>query len=106
MLKVNCEACGAPYEVDPRRIPASGLKMRCPGCGASFHVRAPDSSDARSCDADLPAAQVPPRANAAARSAGRPIAPAFAGSAAPNLVDLPKPKRRTTESLPENLADD
>ncbi len=23
MLKVNCEACGAPYEVDPRRVPAT-----------------------------------------------------------------------------------
>jgi predicted Zn finger-like uncharacterized protein len=38
MRKVNCEACGAAYEVDPRRIPAQGMKMRCPACGASVHV--------------------------------------------------------------------
>jgi cellulose synthase operon protein C len=38
MRKVNCEACGAPYDVDPRRIPPNGMKMRCPACGASVQV--------------------------------------------------------------------
>ncbi len=51
MIKVKCEACDAPYEVDPRRIPASGLRMRCPACGASVHVNSPGGAD----DVDLPA---------------------------------------------------
>src|ERR1700712_3785036 len=43
MRKVNCEACGTAYEVDPRRVPPNGMKMRCPACGASVHV-APDAA--------------------------------------------------------------
>ena len=42
MFKVECEGCSAPYEIDERRVPASGLKMRCPKCGASFLVRKPE----------------------------------------------------------------
>jgi cellulose synthase operon protein C len=38
MIKVACEACSAPYELDPRRIPDKGMKMRCPKCGTSFVV--------------------------------------------------------------------
>ncbi|HEY3497801.1 MAG TPA: zinc-ribbon domain-containing protein, partial [Polyangiaceae bacterium] len=42
MFKVECPGCKAPYQVDERRVPASGLKMRCPKCGTSFQVEAPD----------------------------------------------------------------
>ncbi len=45
MFKVECPGCKAPYQVDERRIPSSGLKMRCPKCGTSFKVDPP--SDAR-----------------------------------------------------------
>src|SRR6478609_9488478 len=41
MFKVECPGCKAPYQVDERRIPQSGLKMRCPKCGSSFKVDAP-----------------------------------------------------------------
>src|SRR5580698_7003115 len=43
MLKVECEACKAPYQVDERRVPPSGLKMRCPKCGHSFVVAHPNA---------------------------------------------------------------
>ena len=43
MLKVECEACKAPYQVDERRIPPTGLKMRCPKCGHAFTVANPDA---------------------------------------------------------------
>src|ERR1700691_6162018 len=43
MLKVECEACKAPYQVDERRIPPTGLKMRCPKCGHAFTVKSPDA---------------------------------------------------------------
>ncbi|MGO9713108.1 MAG: tetratricopeptide repeat protein [Polyangiaceae bacterium] len=39
MLKVECESCKAPYQIDERRVPAAGLKMRCPKCGHSFVVK-------------------------------------------------------------------
>jgi predicted Zn finger-like uncharacterized protein len=45
MFKVECPGCKAPYQVDERRIPSNGLKMRCPKCGTSFKVDPP--SDAR-----------------------------------------------------------
>ena len=38
MIKVECVSCKAPYELDPRRIPDKGMKMRCPKCGTSFMV--------------------------------------------------------------------
>ena len=38
MLKVECESCKAPYQIDERRVPPSGLKMRCSKCGHSFLV--------------------------------------------------------------------
>src|SRR5688500_4489157 len=41
MFKVECPGCKAPYQVDERRVPPSGLKMRCPKCGSSFHVEPP-----------------------------------------------------------------
>jgi predicted Zn finger-like uncharacterized protein len=41
MLKVECESCKAPYQVDERRVPPTGLKMRCPKCGHTFLVTDP-----------------------------------------------------------------
>ena len=41
MLKVECESCQAPYQIDERRVPPAGLKMRCPKCGHSFLVLNP-----------------------------------------------------------------
>ena len=41
MLKVECESCKAPYQDDERRVPATGLKMRCPKCGNTFLVADP-----------------------------------------------------------------
>ena len=46
MLKVECEACKAPYQVDERRVPPTGLKMRCPKCGHSFVVPSPNAPNA------------------------------------------------------------
>jgi cellulose synthase operon protein C len=42
MFKVECPGCKAPYQVDERRVPSTGLKMRCPKCGTSFQVEPPD----------------------------------------------------------------
>jgi predicted Zn finger-like uncharacterized protein len=44
MFQVECESCKAPYQIDERRVPPAGLKMRCPKCGHSFVVRDPAAS--------------------------------------------------------------
>lgn len=41
MFEVACPSCKATYQVDERRVPPTGLKMRCPKCGESFQVAAP-----------------------------------------------------------------
>jgi tetratricopeptide (TPR) repeat protein len=38
MIKVACISCENPYELDERRLPPSGLRMKCPKCGTSFLV--------------------------------------------------------------------
>jgi predicted Zn finger-like uncharacterized protein len=64
MFNVECEGCKAPYQVDERRVPPTGLKMRCPKCGASFVVQRPadgllggrsSPADAADLGAELPA---------------------------------------------------
>lgn len=45
MFKVECEGCHAPYQVDERRIPPAGLKMRCPKCGTTFVVTQPEGAE-------------------------------------------------------------
>jgi len=76
MVKVECEGCKAPYQIEERRIPASGLKMRCPKCGTSVLVQKPGSEGAAP-----PAAPAPPR----------PAAPRPGGSD-PDLPAPAKPK--------------
>lgn len=44
MFKVECPGCRAPYQVDERRVPATGLKMRCPKCSTSFKVNPADAA--------------------------------------------------------------
>jgi predicted Zn finger-like uncharacterized protein len=38
MIKVECVSCKSPYDVDERRIPEKGMRMRCPKCTTSFMV--------------------------------------------------------------------
>jgi predicted Zn finger-like uncharacterized protein len=43
-VKVECESCKSPYTIDERRIPATGLKVRCPKCTKTFVIRKPGAS--------------------------------------------------------------
>jgi predicted Zn finger-like uncharacterized protein len=56
MFKVECLGCQAPYQVDERRVPEKGLKMRCPKCGTTFKVEPPAQSTTPS---QAPAAEAP-----------------------------------------------
>lgn len=44
MVNVVCDGCQSEYKLDERRIPAAGMKMRCPKCGKSLDVAAPGGS--------------------------------------------------------------
>src|SRR5919206_2339091 len=55
MLKVECESCKAPYQVDERRVPPTGLKMRCPKCGHTFLVTDPSKGAAPTAPGEAPA---------------------------------------------------
>jgi predicted Zn finger-like uncharacterized protein len=55
MLKVECESCKAPYQVDERRVPPTGLKMRCPKCGHTFLVTDPSKGAAPAGPGQAPA---------------------------------------------------
>jgi predicted Zn finger-like uncharacterized protein len=58
MFKVECLGCQAPYQVDERRVPEKGLKMRCPKCGTTFKVEPPTQSTTPS-QAPAPAPEAP-----------------------------------------------
>ena len=47
MLRVECEKCKTPFQVDERRVPSTGLPMRCPKCGHNFMVEGPKAAAAR-----------------------------------------------------------
>ncbi|MDB4940489.1 MAG: hypothetical protein JWP97_23 [Labilithrix sp.] len=59
MLKVECESCKAPYQVDERRVPPTGLKMRCPKCGHTFLVTDPSKGGAAAAPVGGPPAERP-----------------------------------------------
>jgi predicted Zn finger-like uncharacterized protein len=103
MFKVECEGCSAPYQVDERRVPPTGLKMRCPKCGASFVVHKPGEEEVPLPALASPKAHAPaPRVTAAmgaaaaaelpavaAKSPPRPPVPAAKAPAAGSDLDLP-----------------
>lgn len=78
MFKVECPGCKAPYQVDERRIPQSGLKMRCPKCGSSFKVESP---------------------NDPARAAPTPVLGAVLGVTSDSLVPPPDPGPKAPSPL-------
>ncbi|MBI2897374.1 MAG: zinc-ribbon domain-containing protein [Deltaproteobacteria bacterium] len=65
-MQVSCEKCRAEYQIDERRLPPAGLKMRCPKCAHTFLVKRAEAAAA-------PAA--PPAPRPAPSSAPPRIAP-------------------------------
>ena len=92
MLKVECEKCKAPYQVDERRVPPTGQKMRCPKCGHTFLVVAPGS----------PGSEAPHKATvlgfAISPSAVPPPGPAPAAEAAAGAPVNPRARTRQVAS--------
>jgi predicted Zn finger-like uncharacterized protein len=90
MLKVECESCKAPYQVDERRVPPTGLKMRCPKCGHTFLVTDPSKGGAPSADAGGggPAKGAPPPKKATMVGFGAVGAPPVPGAKPPGAPAL------------------
>ncbi|MDC0741305.1 tetratricopeptide repeat protein [Polyangium mundeleinium] len=110
MVKVECDACKSPYQVEERRIPATGLKMRCSKCGNSILVRKPAEAAEGLGDAeeiDLPS-PVAPRAKAGTeRMMPRPApgkAPAAPVAPKPPVLPAVKPKPATPAPAPKPAA--
>lgn len=130
MLKVECESCGTPFQVDEKRVPPTGLRMRCPKCGHAFTVvqptmelpidlpipvptgsipvtvvGAPPSSGPALSDLPLPSALAPTNEKPTARplsgvSTSLPLPPPPALAMAPLSLDLPKPAAGPDLPLP------
>jgi predicted Zn finger-like uncharacterized protein len=101
MLKVECESCKAPYQIDERRVPAAGLKMRCPKCGHSFVVKNPAAAGAGAPEAPAKPAGPPPPPRVAARPAAAAPVPPPAPAPAPPKPPPPAPK---AASMPAALS--
>ncbi|ATB31741.1 tetratricopeptide repeat protein [Melittangium boletus] len=87
-MKVSCPSCQTNYNIDDKRIPPGGAKLKCARCQNTFPIK-PDES------ASAPAAAAP--AAIPLPGPARPQAPAFGGS-----DDLHRPVEETTRvvSLP------
>ncbi|WP_437958844.1 tetratricopeptide repeat protein [Sorangium sp. So ce119] len=122
MIKVECDGCKSPYQVDEKRVPPAGLKMRCPKCGTSLLVTKGGAAPAAT-PAPTPAPAPPPtpapRAGAGGlqlseRSAPAmhddadlPVAapedvafPAVAPPRRPGPAPVPTPPRRGAQTAP------
>ncbi|MGC4066549.1 MAG: tetratricopeptide repeat protein [Polyangiaceae bacterium] len=72
MFTVECPGCSATYQVDERRVPATGLRMRCPKCSTAFVVEKPSTDAKATAEVDLPAQVDKPGPVAAAKKAPEP----------------------------------
>lgn len=108
MIKVECPGCKAPYQVDERRVPDVGLKMRCPKCATSFVVTKPGAPAAKSSPTGAP----PKPAASAPKAAPRVEAPAEpdwdlpAPAAAKSPFGAPPGKRQPPSPKPAQDDDD
>ncbi|HEX9306057.1 MAG TPA: tetratricopeptide repeat protein [Anaeromyxobacter sp.] len=96
-MKVACPHCSVAYTIDDRRVPATGLKVRCPKCRNTFPVRRAEAAPGEGAPVPLPAP-----AQAAARVAPAPAASPFAQAEAP--VPLPAPSARAIAPPPPSAA--
>ncbi|MEI8255078.1 MAG: zinc-ribbon domain-containing protein, partial [Deltaproteobacteria bacterium] len=91
MIQVRCEGCHSAFDLDERRIPKSGMRVRCPKCASSFHVTPEGQTSA------LQAPGVKPPIAAAKPAPAIPVdlpvasdpAADLSSPVAPRLADLP-----------------
>lgn len=97
-MNVQCTSCKTVFRIDPRKVPAGGVRARCSICRAVFDVPAPPAGEAA---APAPSAPAPQPVSAPAPApapeptpAPTPLAPAPAPApqpAAPSPTPAPAP---------------
>jgi predicted Zn finger-like uncharacterized protein len=81
-MNVQCTHCNTVFRVDPKKVPAAGVRARCSVCRGVFTVTAPETAPPG------PVGAPPP---GAARAPAAPSAPAPAAVAAPAAPSAPAP---------------
>lgn len=102
-MRISCSHCSAEYNVDERRIPDSGLNVRCPKCQGTFPVRRPAPAAAGAAVPLPPPAAARPAPPAAPRA--EPKAPPLVPPVA-SPVPLPAPAPRPFAAAPPAPAAD
>src|SRR5690349_7176527 len=94
MVKVECDGYKAPYQIDEKRIPPTGLKMRCPKCGTNLVVMKPGAE----ADLPAPAAAKPPAPRPGLPKAPPPPLPAAGPD--DDMLDLPSAAKPAPRQRP------
>jgi predicted Zn finger-like uncharacterized protein len=89
-MKIGCEKCGAQYDLDEARIPASGMMMKCPACLNQFKVTKPGAAAA----APAPAKKREIALSPMHEHDETPLPDDAPGMVPPDEIDLPAPKAR------------
>ncbi|TSC34475.1 tetratricopeptide repeat protein [Corallococcus sp. Z5C101001] len=82
-MKVSCPSCQTNYNIDDRRIPPGGAKLKCARCQTTFPIKA----DGVSAEAPETAPTAAPPSAAAPQAAAIPLP----GTAAPQAAAIPLP---------------
>jgi predicted Zn finger-like uncharacterized protein len=96
-MNVQCTSCKTVFRVDPRKVPAGGVRARCSICRAVFEVPAPSAGDnAASASAAVPTPVSEPAAQPAPTAASASPSTASAPAPAPAPVAPPAPTPQPT----------
>ncbi|HLM44325.1 MAG TPA: zinc-ribbon domain-containing protein, partial [Myxococcaceae bacterium] len=95
-MKVSCPSCQTNYNIDDKRIPPGGAKLKCARCQNTFPIKPPSEGVATPVAIPLPGAAAPapqaaiplPGAAAPARQAAIPL-PGAAAPAPQAAIPLP-----------------
>ena len=98
MIRVSCPSCNASYDVDENRLPATGLRMRCPKCAESFQVHR-DGSVAKSGGGEAPAARKPLQRKPTQVGLGPNVSPPIQSSPPASPLDLDVDLARRPEDV-------
>ncbi|MBN1207479.1 MAG: zinc-ribbon domain-containing protein [Myxococcaceae bacterium] len=99
-MKVSCPSCQTTYNIDDKRIPPGGAKLKCARCQNTFPIRPPSDDIPTPIAIPLPGSAAPQSAaiplpgSAAPRSAAIPLP----GSAAPQSAAIPLPGSAAPQS--------
>jgi predicted Zn finger-like uncharacterized protein len=92
-MKVSCPSCQTNYNIDDKRIPPGGAKLKCARCQNTFPIRPPSEGVATPVAIPLPGAAAPASAAIPLPGAAAPASAAIPlpGAAAPASAAIPLP---------------